>query len=66
MLGRPMKGFVILNDPLKRKRAELSKWMTRAFEYSLTLPLKEKKVKSGAKKPTVKKKSAAAGEGKNE
>jgi hypothetical protein len=60
MPGRPMKGFVILSDPLNRSRAELSKWMSHAFEYATTLPPKEKK---SAKKGTAKKVPRKVGSG---
>ncbi len=43
MPGRPMKGFVILSDPLHQNRAELEKWMSRAIEYAATLQPKQKK-----------------------
>jgi TfoX/Sxy family transcriptional regulator of competence genes len=43
MPGRKMKDYVILDDPLKRDREQLSRWMDRALQHASALPAKAKK-----------------------
>jgi len=60
MPGRPMKGYVTVPPALAGRRADLTAWLARGFEYASSLPPKAPK-KSGARKPVASTKRPAAG-----
>jgi hypothetical protein len=43
MPGRKMKGYMVMADPLDRKRADLTHWLRRSLAFTRTLPEKIKK-----------------------
>jgi hypothetical protein len=43
MPGRKMKGYVVMADPLDRKRSVLEQWMQRSLAFTRSLPPKAKK-----------------------
>jgi len=54
MPGRKMKGYMMLDNPQVRPRAELAQWISRSLEYAGTLPAKAKKAAKPAVKPAAK------------
>jgi len=48
MLGRKMKGYTTLRNPMRRDRDVLARWVERAMKHTRSLPPKEK-VKRAAK-----------------
>jgi hypothetical protein len=49
MPGRKMKSYVVMADPLDRKRTVLTQWMQRSLAFTRSLPPKAKKVASPKK-----------------
>lgn len=56
MKGRPMRGFVVAPDRVRRDGARLAKWVAAGIEHAAALPPKEKtaRAKNGAKNGTKK------------
>lgn len=42
-MGRPMKGYVVVPPAIVSNQQQLREWVQRAFEFSGSLPPKEKK-----------------------
>jgi|ERR1051325_1626499 len=54
MPGRKMTGYVIMADPLDRKREDLTYWIQRSLAFARTLPAKDNKGASTTKGKKVK------------
>jgi hypothetical protein len=45
MAGRVMKEYVVLPESIYNNATVFSKWLDRSYEYVLSLPIKEPKLK---------------------
>jgi TfoX/Sxy family transcriptional regulator of competence genes len=50
MPGRPMKGYVVLPEPVVTRPAALQDWLERAFAYATSLPPKVAKPAKASKR----------------
>jgi TfoX/Sxy family transcriptional regulator of competence genes len=49
MPGRPMREYIVIPESMLNEESEMDAWLTRAFEYAVSLPAKTPKAKTSKK-----------------